>query len=182
MSNSILNFKNGFRGGSRPNRFEVFPSWPSRISVNNRESKFKIVSSSLPGAQINTIGIPYRGRTVTFAGDRSYTPWLVGVYDDNNVNNLWKAFNQWKEAMDGHVTHRVENNDFAYNLYQTNWRVNQLDLNGTVLRTIQLFKCWPNVVGQIDLSMGETNFVSFNVSLTFDYMKVTKGLRSGGSL
>jgi hypothetical protein len=58
----------------------------------------------------------------------------------------------------------------------------QLSLNGNkVLRRIILYKCWPSVVGEISLNMGESNFVAFNVSLTFDYMKIDVGLNDVGN-
>jgi hypothetical protein len=175
-NNSITKFKDGFKGGSRPNRFEVEPAWPSKVA-RPTDTSIKIISASLPQAKINTIGIPYRGRTITYAGDRSYTPWTIGIYDDNNTLNLWKAFQNWKELLDGHYNHRVDSNDFDYSSLQTTWKVHQYDLNGTEkVRTIKLYKCWPNVVGEINLNMGETNFVAFNVSLTFDYMEISKGI------
>jgi hypothetical protein len=177
--NSITKFKDGFKGGSRPNRFEVVPTWPSGVSVPTEDGRFKIISASLPQAKINTIGVPYRGRTITFAGDRSYAPWLVGVYDDNNSQSLWRAFHQWKEDLDGHYNHTVKNNNYGYENLQTTWTVHQYDTNGsTIARTIRLYKCWPSVIGEINLNMGENNFVAFNVSLTFDYFEIVKGIRT----
>jgi hypothetical protein len=173
MSNSIIDFKNNFNGGTRANRFIVYPSWPSGISVPITDAQFKIVSASLPMATVNSISIPYRGRLINFAGDRQYSPWVVGVYDDGNSQNIWTALQRWKEALDGHWTHRVANNDFAYRTLQTTWRIDQLDVNANqVLRRIFLYKCWPSVIGEIGLNMGENDFVSFSATLTFDNIKI----------
>lgn len=171
-SNSIVQFKNGFNGGTRANRFVVRPDWPNGINVDPDDSTFKMVSASLPAVQINTISVPYRGRMITFPGDRQYGTWAIGIYDDNNTNNLWKALHTWGELMDGHYTHLVSNDDFAYTRYQTTWNIDQLDLNGNVLKTITLYKCWPSVVGEIKLDMGEAGFVGFSTTLTFDYLKI----------
>lgn len=182
ISNSIVDFKNEFNGGTRSNRFIVRPIWPAGSNSNLTEAQFKIVSASLPAVQINSISVPYRGRLINFAGDRQYTPWTVGVYDDSNVNNLWTAFQKWKENMDGHLTHKVTNNNFTYSNYQTTWTMEQLSLNGNkVLRRIILYKCWPSVIGEISLNMGESNFVAFNVTLTFDYLKIDVGLTDVGN-
>lgn len=173
MANTISDFKNGFNGGTRVNRFVVFPQWPAGIAPPQTDSSFKIISASLPAVTVNTISVPYRGRLVNFAGDRQYSPWTVGVYDDNNTQNLWRAFQTWKERLDGHWNHKVYNNDFAYRSLQTTWRIQQLDVNNNqVLRQIYLYKCWPSVIGEIGLNMGENNFVSFSVSLTFDHIKI----------
>ena len=184
MNNSIVNFKTAFNGGTRPNRFQVVPNWPAGIRPQASDPTFKMTSSSLPKALVNTIGVPYRGRTIYYPGDRTYSPWLIGILDDGNTENLWRAMQRWKEAMDGHYTHNVQNNNFSYDQLQTTWKIRQLDINGTnEIRSIELYKCWPNIVGQIDLNMGETNFVAFTISLVFDSMKIVRGLRtnSGGS-
>jgi hypothetical protein len=174
MTNSISLFKDNFNGGTRSNRFVVRPVWPQGIFVGANDPKIKIVSASLPVVQINSISIPYRGRLINFAGDRQYSPWVIGIYDDGNAQNLWKAFHKWKELMDGHYTHTVTGNDFNYTRYQTTWEVEHLDVNGenSLNRRISLYKCWPSVVGEINLNMGESNFVAFSVTLTFDNIRI----------
>lgn len=173
MQNSIVDFKNNFNGGTRTNRFIVRPTWPTGVNPGNQETFFKIVSASLPAVVINAITVPYRGRVINFAGDRTYSPWTVGVYDDGNTNNLWRAFQRWKELLDGHYTHKVARNDFRYRTLQTTWQIDQLDINGiNPIRRIMLYKCWPSVVSEINLNMGEVNFVSFTVQLTYDNIKI----------
>lgn len=171
-SNSIIAFKNGFNGGTRANRFIVKPDWPNKVSVPSVDSDFKMVSASLPAVQINTISVPYRGRMITFPGDRQYSTWAIGVYDDNNTNNIWRGLHKWGELMDGHFTHLVDDDDFSYSDLQTTWNIRQLDLNGNVLKTITLYKCWPSVVGELNLNMGEAGFVGFSATLTFDYITI----------
>ena len=118
-NNSITTFKEGFLGGTRANRFVVEPIWPVGINVPADDSSFKMISASLPASTINTISVPYRGRLINFAGDRMYTPWNVGIYDDNNTNSIWKGLHQWAEFMDGHYTHKVKGDDFSYKRLQT---------------------------------------------------------------
>lgn len=177
-NNSIINFKNGFNGGTRSNRFEVIPDWPNGVSVSNTDSSFKIVSASIPATTINTVSVPYRGRQITFPGDRMYSTWAIGVYDDNNTQSLWKAFQTWAELMDGHYTHKVSNNNYSYDRLQTTWRVNQLDANGNTIKTIYLYKCWPSVVGEINLNMGEVGIVGFSTTITFDYIRINDDYNS----
>lgn len=174
MTNSLINFKNNFNGGTRANRFVVFPVWPAGIGTGTNDNYFKIVSASLPTLTINSISVPYRGRLLNFAGDRQYSPWVVGVYDDANAKSIWSAFHQWKDRLDGHVTHTVDGNDFAYNTLQRNWRIVQTDVNGAKIREITLLRCWPSVIGEIGLNMGENNLVSFPVTLTFDNVQINQ--------
>lgn len=177
-NNSIITFKNNFGGGTRANRFMVDSSgsWPSGISVPTDETKFKVFATTLPKAEMGTINVPYRGRVLNFAGDRVYGYWTVSVYDDNNTNNLWKAFNKWKELLDGHETHLVTGNDFAYTTLQKTWTFNQLGLNGGTLRQIKLYNCWPSQISALDLDMAKAEQSVFSVILTFDYFDIIQGI------
>jgi hypothetical protein len=187
-NNSISNFKNAFGGGTRANRFEVTGIFPTAsdfgvgpVSVGANETKFKIFATSMPKAELGTIQVPYRGRLLNFAGDRSYGNWAVSIYDDNNTNNLWKAFNTWKELLDGHLTHQVANSDFDYSTLQRDWTVKQLPLNGqpsgtTPLRQITLKNCWPSQISSMDFDMAKADQTIFNVVLTFDWYSIDTGI------
>ena len=176
--NSIQAFKQKFGGGTRANRFEVISTsgWPTGVSVDSTNTKFKVFAASMPQAEVGTITVPYRGRVLYFAGDRNYGSWIVSVYDDSGTNNLWKAFNKWKELLDSHVTHTVANANYSYSNLQKNWRLNQLGLNGDVLRTINLINCWPEQISNIDLDMSKADFAVFSVSLKFDYYEISEGI------
>lgn len=178
-SNSIQSFKQNFGGGTRANRFEVtsLNGWPTGIGIDTDETKIKIFATTLPKSEVGTINVPYRGRLLNFAGDRIYGYWSVSVYDDNGSNTLWKAFNKWKEQLDGHVTHLVKDNDFAYRNLQKTWTLNQLGLNGgTPIRTITLHNCWPSQISNLDLDMAKADQSVFSVVLTFDYFEINKGI------
>lgn len=172
-NNSIIDFKNGFNGGTRANRFIVYGGWPSGLGVSNADLKIKIFASSLPRAEVGTIAIPYRGRAYYLPGDRQYSVWSVDVYDDSGSNSIWRAFNLWKEKMDSHEKHTVANNDYGYSTLQKNWRIQQLDLNNNVLKTINLYRCWPSEISAMTLDMGSTEPGTFRVTLTFDYLTIS---------
>jgi hypothetical protein len=110
-----------------------------------------------------------------FAGDRQYSVWPVRIYDDND-SALWRAFNSWKEKLDGHLTHKVEGNNYSYSNLQTTFFIEQLRPNGEVLRKIKLNRCWPSEVGGINFDLGSSEFVTFDVTLTFDYIDILTGI------
>jgi hypothetical protein len=173
-NNSILDFKNGFNGGTRANRFQVSGFWPIGLNKpSDTDLRVKIFASSFPRSEVGTISIPYRGRAYYLPGDRQYPNLAVDVFDDSDDRNIWKAFNRWKELLDGHQTHRVSNNDFAYANLQTTWNIKQLDLNGNDLRKMTLYKCWPSEIGALSMDMGSTEPSVFRVTLTFDYLNIT---------
>jgi hypothetical protein len=174
-SNSITNFKSGFNGGTRANRFEVniVDGWPDS-APDAYDTTFKIIATQMPLVQINTIVVPYRGRPVNYAGDRQYSPWSLTVYDDSNDNSLWRAFNRWKEMLDGHKTH--ETYDVTYESLQKTWNLYQFDTNGNTIRQIQLYKCWPSNIGEINLNMASNDPVTFSVQMMFDKIDYITGI------
>jgi hypothetical protein len=48
--------------------------------------------------------------------------------------------------------------------------------NGEVLRKIKLNRCWPSEVGGINFDLGSSEFVTFDVTLTFDYIDILTGI------
>lgn len=173
--NSIKFFKNNFNGGTRANRFIVSGFWPSEVAApsNDNDLKIKIFASSMPKSEVGTIAIPYRGRAYYLPGDRQYSVWSVDVYDDTGNNNIWRAFNKWKELMDSHENHTVAGDDFTYDSLQKTWNIKQLDLDEKVIRTITLYKCWPSEISSLTFDMGSTEPTTFRVTLTFDHFTIT---------
>lgn len=179
-NNSISSFKAAFNGGTRANRFEITSAFPDGIG-NSVEEKVKFYASSLPRADVGTIYVGYRGRTLSFAGDRSYSVWNISIYDDNNTSdNLWQAFHKWKEYLDGHITHQIKVNPDSptryadYSHLKKNWGIKQLGVNGNndIVRQITLYGCWPSQIGGINLDMSSPNQSTFNVTLTYDYYTI----------
>ena len=73
----ISDFKSKLTGGgARPNLFEVVLAFPTAVSpVNENEvlqkSRFLVKAAALPASTIAPIDIPFRGRILKIAGDRT---------------------------------------------------------------------------------------------------------------
>jgi hypothetical protein len=103
--------------------------------------------------------------------------WPIRVYDDgDSANDLWRTFQKWKEMLDGHVTHTVNSSDFSYKTLKQSWWVTQTGLNAGPIRQIKLIDCWPSEIGGINFDLGSSDFVSFDVTLTFDKINITQGI------
>tara|TARA_B100000035_G_C20986302_1_gene547977 strand:- start:215 stop:904 length:690 start_codon:yes stop_codon:yes gene_type:complete len=98
-------------GGARPNLFEVemgFPSFATDNSGNdlpvgdvNELSRFMIKAAQLPASTISPIEIPFRGRNLKVAGDRTFAPWTITVINDNDFT-LRTSFEKWMNAINKH--------------------------------------------------------------------------------
>ena len=93
---SISDFKSQLTGGgARPNLFEVNVTLPDGITSNlqglggdtewdGTEFRFMCKAASLPASNVASIEIPFRGRLLKVAGDRTIDPWTVTIINDEN--------------------------------------------------------------------------------------------------
>jgi len=187
MAQTIAGFLSGFNGGTRLNRFTVEGSIDSQGTNTSQTftegaaknmSHFHIRSASLPESIFGELAINYRGRTVSFPGDRIYKPWNITVLDDVNSRTLHKDFHDWSNKINDHLTNlnNVSGGELTLsNNFATNWQVKQYDTDGAaVIKTIDIKNCWPTAVGPIQLDMGQDNtFCSFAVSMLFTHAEFT---------
>ena len=103
---TITNFKSALRGGgARPNLFEVdITGWPGSENMgdfNNddkEEFQFLCKAAALPSSNITPIEIPFRGRTLKVAGDRTFDTWNITIINDENFR-LRTKFEQWMNGI-----------------------------------------------------------------------------------
>ena len=150
-------------GGARPNLFECVINFPSGLTevTTDDDFRFMIKTASLPASNINVIDIPFRGRNLKIAGDRTFDPWTITVINDTNFK-IRNAFERWMNYINRH-----DNNAgvITPNLYQTEMYVYQLGRGNSnsspapgtaekmpVHKAYKFFGCFPTAVSAIDLS------------------------------
>jgi len=194
---SINDFINAFKGGTRLNRFlvegNINPG--ADIAGLNPISAFHIRSASLPESTVGPIAINHRGRTVTYAGDRTYQPWQITILDDHDsstsggTSNLYRAFHDWHDRINSHggniTTYPKVNGATTTNpnsLWGNAWTIKLLPTNGEISvtsssmtnalpgRTFKLFNVWPIAVGPLTLDMSQDNVLnSFAVTMVYSH-------------
>ena len=84
MAYSINDIRANLRlGGARPTLFRVLLDSPFTNTLG-AVAPFMIQASSLPGSSIAPIEVPYFGRKIRVAGDRTFEPWSVVVMNDED--------------------------------------------------------------------------------------------------
>jgi hypothetical protein len=156
-------------GGARPNQFRVeltFPTFVGAGSAVGNTSQFLCKATTLPQSAIDNIQVMYRGRQVNFAGEKTFTPWSVDIYNDVNFS-VRNAFERWSNG----VQENARTNGITNPLqYQVDLLVHQLDRNGAVIKTYRFVDAYPTNVGQIALDYdANTSIEIFPVEFHYNY-------------
>jgi hypothetical protein len=156
-------------GGARPNLFRVIVPFPLVSGANagtTVRNSFLCKAAQLPGSTIQNIEVPFRGRTINLAGDRTFESWTITVINDVDFS-IRDGFEQWMNSINSHVT----NTGIATPIsYKQDLEVIQLDKSGLPLKTYTFKGAYPTSVAAIDLSYDSTNVIEdFTVEFQIDY-------------
>ena len=117
-------------GGARPNLFEVLLNFPTGTKGDtsdfDEKARFLVKAANLPASNITPIDVPFRGRNLKNAGDRTFDVWTITVINDTDFA-IRNAMERWMNGMNNlqNATGETTPND-----YQTDAYVYQLGRNG----------------------------------------------------
>ena len=169
-------------GGARANQFRVQLSFPSFVTlgvVAGLQAQFLCNTAQLPSSTIEPISVLYRGRPVNFAGERTFQPWTVSIYNDTNFN-IRNALEQWSNGIQNNAATTGIVNPLNY---QVDLAVYQLDRNGGVIKTYKFRDAFPSEVGDIALGYDQGNAIeTFNVTFQYNFWEsdTSTGNGAGG--
>lgn len=176
----ITDFKSKLSGGgARPNLFEVVLSFPAVAPADSNtldKARFLVKSAALPASNIAPIEVPFRGRTLKIAGDRSFDTWTITVINDTDFA-VRSAFEKWMNAIN-----RLSDNTGITNpeLYQADAYVYQLDRDGSTLRAYHFYDVFPTNLSAIDLSYESGGDIEqFTAELQVQWWEAIKGNGAG---
>jgi hypothetical protein len=156
-------------GGARANQFQVQLTFPSFISVGalvGINAQFLCKAAQLPASTIENMPVFYRGRQVNFAGERTFAPWAVTVYNDTTFT-IRNALERWS---DGVLNHTQTNGRVNPRDYQVDLTVSQLDRNGAIVKTYRFVDAYPTLIGPIAVDYETNNQIeTFEVEFTYNY-------------
>ena len=126
---TITQFKSRLAGGgARPNLFEVnINDFKFADAWDNETFQFLCKAAALPASTISPVEIPFRGRVLKVAGDRTFDTWAVTVINDEDFK-LRTSFEQW---MNGISKLSDASGATTPNSYMGNAVVNQLGRSTT---------------------------------------------------
>ena len=153
-------------GGARANQFKVTMPFPGYASVGGETSDlaFLCTATSIPGQTLTPVAVPFRGRLLNLAGDRSFTPFTITVLNDTNFK-IYKAMERWMNGMNNMTDNEGLTNPVDY---QVDIFIDHLDRNGASLKKYTLRGAFPTTLDDIALSYS-TNSVVEDFGVTFSY-------------
>jgi len=94
-AHSINDFKSRLRGGgARPNLFKV--EIPGFFDTDTFSYLCK--AAAVPASVVASIDVPFRGRILKVAGDRTFEPWTITVINDEDFA-IRKKFELWMQEI-----------------------------------------------------------------------------------
>jgi hypothetical protein len=188
-SSNVSSFLQTIGQGVKPNMFLIDIQFPQPIKLGGEDQKLTNLlckSAALPGSNLGVIEVPFRGRTVKIAGDRTFDTWTATFFNDKDFK-LRSFFEQWANSINTHEgnTAPLFTPDNT-NGYMADLGVNQLEKDasteGAILRKYSLKYCFPTNVSPIDLAYDSNDQIEeFTVEWQYSYFTAEGGTRSGVS-
>lgn len=163
--------------GARPTLFEVRVDIPPLASNGPSEAnrlRFLAQASSLPESQLDTIQVPYFGRTIKIEGNRTFQDWQIEVINDEDFN-IRASMEAWLNGMNTHISNRKDpafaglNYKSTATVYQLSKELDANDIESAI-RAYTFSGLFPTSVSPIRLDWGQTNAIeTFTVTFAYDY-------------
>ena len=110
----VDDFKSKLRGGgARPNLFKATINYPGFANGDAELTSFLVEAAALPGSTFGTIAVPFRGRILKMAGDRTFAEWNTTIINDTDFN-VRDAIERWMNGINAHSQNTGLTTPIAY--------------------------------------------------------------------
>tara|TARA_B100000945_G_scaffold212605_1_gene171260 strand:- start:106 stop:684 length:579 start_codon:yes stop_codon:yes gene_type:complete len=174
ITSNVSGFLQRVSQGVRPNMFQVDIQFPETLDVDNELITFMCKSAQLPASSVGVIEVPFRGRTVKIAGDRTFDNWSATFINDKEMKTR-AYFEAWLKDINTHQANTA--NVIDPSVYGRSVVVRQLEKdarsNGSELRSYKLWYAFPVSASAIDLAYDSNDQIEeFSVEFQYSYWTV----------
>lgn len=161
-------------GGAKASLFQVQITNPVN-GAGDLKTPFMVQAAQLPESTLGTIEVPYFGRKVKIAGDRTFAEWTVTIINDEDFL-IRNAMEEWMANINTHQGNVVQAGNGAPSSYKSQAQIIQYAKNGSVLRTYNFNGLFPTSVGAITMDWDTTDDIErFDVTFQYDWWNVSGG-------
>jgi len=176
-------------GGARASLFEVFLTLPAGVAEPTAEAQFRFVckASSIPSSTVGQIEVPYFGRKVKMAGNRTFENWTVTILNDEDflVRNAFELWSSYINSHENNLRDASVITEQGLASYRTTALVRHYAKTGVFAggtsagdaaiptRQYSFINIFPINVGNIELNWETTDAIEeFTVEFAYDYWTV----------
>lgn len=162
-------------GGARSALFQVQIQNPVNATADLK-APFMIKAASIPASNIGTIEVPYFGRKVKVAGDRTFEEWTVTVINDEDflVRN---AMESWMNAINSHQENIREFGSTSPEHYKSQAQITQFSKTGVPVRVYNFNGLYPTNISAIEVGWEQVDTIEeFTVTFNYDWWDVSGGI------
>ena len=163
----VDDFKSKIKGGgARPNLFKATINFPGYANGDVELTSFLCEAAQLPGSTMGTIVIPFRGRQLKMAGDRTFDVWSPTIINDTDFN-VRNSMERWMNGINNNNENTGLSNPTDY---QADAIVEQLNKAGEVTKRYDFRGLFPTNVSEIEVSYDSENTIEeFTVEFQVQY-------------
>ncbi len=181
ITSNVSSFLTQVKQGVRPNMFQVDITFPGTVEADQTLVSYMCKSAALPASNIGVIEVPFRGRTVKIAGDRTFDNWSATFINDKEMKSR-AYFEQWLNQINTHKANTGAIQDPT--AYGRSVVIRQLEKDnspaGSELRSYKLWYAFPISTSAIDLAYDSNDQIEeFTVEWQYSYFTAEKA--KGGS-
>ena len=184
INSNVNEFLQRIRQGVKPNMFVVNFEFPGTLAKGGTDVDLTNIlckSAALPASNLGVIEVPFRGRTVKIAGDRTFDTWTATFVNDEDMR-IRAFMEEWMGEINSHAGNKsaLFTPETSGQGYMAHLLVKQLEKdptdNGGVIREYKLWHCFPTNISQIDLAYDSNDQVSeFTVEFQLSYWTAEAG-------
>jgi hypothetical protein len=161
----VDDFKSKLRGGgARPNLFKATINFPAYAGGDPELTSFLCEAAQLPGSTMGTIVVPFRGRQLKMAGDRTFAEWTVTIINDTDFA-VRNSMERWMNGMNAHSANTGLASPIAY---EADLKIEQLDRAGESVKQYTFRGAFPTDLSPIEVNYGSTDEIE-RFTTTFQY-------------
>lgn len=169
MAFNISNFRSGglVYGGARPSQFEIQMKNPLNDTKADEKITLLARSAQLPGMSTGSIDIPYFGRQIKIAGDRTFQDYQITIMNDEDFV-IRRMFEEWSQNINSLIGNKRELAKYKVDHVE----VTQFGKTGEKLRKYVFDGMFPTQISPINLDWDQTNQIeTFDVTFSYDWFE-----------
>ena len=157
-------------GGARANQFQVTMPFPGFAAAGGepRVMSFLCQATNLPGMTLGEVAVPFRGRQLYIAGDRTFEAWTTTIMNDTDFL-IRNEMERWMNAINAFSDNSGIENPSDY---QVDAFVDQLDRAGEASKSYTFRGLFPQTIAPIELGYDQNDAVeTFEVTYRYQFFE-----------